>query len=314
MDRGLSKAIQGILVALAFILLLPPFGFITWFTSVRIVQEYERGVIFRLGRLMGARGPGLFLILPIVERMVKVDLRVVTMEVPSQEAISRDNVTVKVSAVVYFKVVNPEDAVVKVLDHFRATSQISQTTLRSVLGQSDLDELLSEREKVNSRLQQIIDEQTEPWGVKVTTVEIKDVELPQSMQRAMARQAEAERERRAKVINAEGEYQAAERLAQAGRVMAAVPTTMQLRFLQTLVEISSERNSTIVFPVPIDLLRAFMRSGGGGGDGASPDGGGGGQPEGLTPEQVAAAEAAVLPSGAVPPVASGEEPGAESAS
>lgn len=268
MDKGLAKAIQAVLVAVGFLLLIPPFGFITWFTAVRIVQEYERGVVFRLGRLMGARGPGLFLILPIVERMVKVDLRVVTMEVPSQEAITRDNVTVKVSAVVYFRVVNPEDAVVKVLDHFRATSQISQTTLRSVLGQSDLDELLSEREKVNARLQQIIDEQTEPWGVKVSTVEIKDVELPQGMQRAMARQAEAERERRAKVINAEGEFQAAERLAQAGKVMAAVPTTMQLRFLQTLVEVSSERNSTIIFPVPIDLLRSFMRMDG---DGAAPD-------------------------------------------
>lgn len=296
MDKGMARAIQAILVAMAFILLLPPFGFITWFTSVRIVQEYERGVIFRLGRLMGARGPGLFLILPIVERMVKVDLRVVTMEVPSQEAISHDNVTVKVSAVVFLRVVNPEDAVVKVLDHFRATSQISQTTLRSVLGQSDLDELLSEREKVNLRLQQIIDEQTEPWGVKVSTVEIKDVELPQSMQRAMARQAEAERERRAKVINAEGEYQAAERLAQAGRVMAAVPTTMQLRFLQTLVEISSERNSTIVFPVPIDLLRTFMRMSP---DGTAPDAGP--APEGLTPEEVAAAQAGVLPGATVKP-------------
>ncbi|HWQ27439.1 MAG TPA: slipin family protein [Dehalococcoidia bacterium] len=254
---GLASFIRWLLTALSIVLLIPPWGILVWFYSVRIVQEYERGVIFRLGRLVGARGPGLFLILPIVERMVKVDLRIVTMDVPSQEAITRDNVTVKVNAVVYFRVMNPEDAVVKVVDHFRATSQISQTTLRSVLGQSDLDELLSERERINQRLQQIIDEQTEPWGVKVTTVEIKDVELPAGMQRAMARQAEAERERRAKVINAEGEYQAAERLAEAGRVMAQEPATLQLRFLQTLSEVATEKNSTIVFPVPIDLLKTL---------------------------------------------------------
>lgn len=254
---ALASFIRWFLTALSIILLIPPWGILVWFYSVRIVQEYERGVIFRLGRLVGARGPGLFLILPIVERMVKVDLRIVTMDVPSQEAITRDNVTVKVNAVVYFRVMNPEDAVVKVVDHFRATSQISQTTLRSVLGQSDLDELLSERERINQRLQQIIDEQTEPWGVKVTTVEIKDVELPAGMQRAMARQAEAERERRAKVINAEGEYQAAERLAEAGRVMAQEPATLQLRFLQTLSEVATEKNSTIVFPVPIDLLKTL---------------------------------------------------------
>ncbi|HXF50132.1 MAG TPA: slipin family protein [Dehalococcoidia bacterium] len=254
---ALASFIRWFLTALSILLLIPPWGILVWFYSVRIVQEYERGVIFRLGRLVGARGPGLFLILPIVERMVKVDLRIVTMDVPSQEAITRDNVTVKVNAVVYFRVMNPEDAVVKVVDHFRATSQISQTTLRSVLGQSDLDELLSERERINQRLQQIIDEQTEPWGVKVTTVEIKDVELPAGMQRAMARQAEAERERRAKVINAEGEYQAAERLAEAGRVMAQEPATLQLRFLQTLSEVATEKNSTIVFPVPIDLLKTL---------------------------------------------------------
>ncbi len=254
---GLASFIRWILTVLSFVLLLPPWGFIVWFYSVRIVQEYERGVIFRLGRLVGARGPGLFLILPIIERMVKVDLRIVTMDVPSQEAITHDNVTVKVNAVIYFRVMNPEDAVVKVVDHFRATSQISQTTLRSVLGQSDLDELLSEREQINQRLQQIIDEQTEPWGVKVSTVEVKDVELPSGMQRAMARQAEAERERRAKVINAEGEYQAAERLAQAGHVMATEPATLQLRFLQTLSEVATEKNSTIVFPVPIDLVKTM---------------------------------------------------------
>jgi regulator of protease activity HflC (stomatin/prohibitin superfamily) len=200
--------------------------------------------------------------------MQKVDLRTVTMDVPSQEAITRDNVTIKVNAVIYFRVLNPEDAVVKVLDHIRATSQISQTTLRSVLGQSDLDELLSEREQINLRLQQIIDEQTEPWGVKVSTVEIKDVELPQGMQRAMARQAEAERERRAKIINAEGEFQASQRLAEAGRVLAATPATLQLRYLQTLTEVASERNSTVVFPVPIDLIMAFL--GGRGMGGATP--------------------------------------------
>lgn len=239
--------------------------FIILSSAIRIVQEYERGVIFRLGRLVGARGPGLFFIIPILERMQKVDLRTVTMDVPSQEAISRDNVTIKVNAVIYFRVVNPEDAVVKVLDHIRATSQISQTTLRSVLGQSDLDELLSERERINLRLQQIIDQQTEPWGVKVSTVEIKDVELPQGMQRAMARQAEAERERRAKVINAEGELQASQTLAEAGLVLSATPATLQLRYLQTLTEVASERNSTIVFPVPIDLITAFL-----GGRGAAP--------------------------------------------
>ena len=251
---GFAAFVRIMLTGFSFLLLLPPWGFIVWFYSVKIVAEYERGVIFRLGRLVGARGPGLFVILPIIDRMVKVDLRTVTMDVPSQECITRDNVTVKVNAVIYFRVVNPEDSVTKVLDHFRATSQISQTTLRSVLGQSVLDSLLSEREEINLKLQQIIDEQTEPWGVKVSTVEVKDVELPQGMQRAMARQAEAERERRAKVINAEGELQASTQLAEAGRVLAAEPATLQLRFLQTLSEVATEKNSTIVFPVPIDLL------------------------------------------------------------
>ncbi len=190
-EGGLAGLIRILLTIFSFILLIPPWGFIVWFFSVKIVSEYERGVIFRLGRLVGARGPGLFVILPIIDRMVKMDLRTVTMDVPSQECITRDNVTVKVNAVIYFRVVNPEDAVTKVLDHFRATSQIAQTTLRSVLGQSLLDDLLSEREQINQRLQAIIDEQTEPWGVKVSTVEVKDVELPQGMQRAMARQAEA---------------------------------------------------------------------------------------------------------------------------
>ena len=254
----MERVARAFLMALAVLLLIPPWGFITYFYAIKIVNEYERGVIFRLGRLVGARGPGLFFILPVVERMVKVDLRTVTMDVPTQEAITRDNVTVKVNAVVYFHVLNPEDAVVKVTDHIRATSQISQTTLRSVLGQSLLDELLSEREQINQRLQKIIDEQTEPWGVKVTVVEVKDVELPQTMQRAMARQAEAERERRAKVINADGEFQAAERLSEAGRIIAAVPGTLQLRMLQTLVEIATEKNSTIIFPVPVDLIAQFL--------------------------------------------------------
>jgi regulator of protease activity HflC (stomatin/prohibitin superfamily) len=227
-------------------------------SAVRIVQEYERGVVFRLGRVMGARGPGWFFLLPLLERMQKVDLRLITMDVPAQEVITKDNVTVKVNAVLYFKVENPEAVVVRVVDFIRATSQIAQTTLRNVAGQSELDEILAERERINLRLQHIIDEATEPWGVKVTAVLLKDIELPQGMQRAMARQAEAERERRAKIINADGEFQAAERLAEAGRVLAEVPTTMQLRFLQTLSEIATEKNSTIIFPVPIDLLSTFM--------------------------------------------------------
>jgi len=229
--------------------------------TVKIVTEYERGVIFRLGRLIGAKGPGLFLIIPFVDRMMKVDLRVVTMDVPSQEVITKDNVTVRVNAVVYFRVVDPEASVVKVLDHIRATSQISQTTLRNVLGQSELDELLAEREKLNQMLQRIIDEHTDPWGVKVSTVEIKEVELPETMRRMMAAQAEAERERRAKIIHADGEFQASERLAQAGAIIGKEPTTLQLRYLQTLTEIASERNSTLIFPLPIDLITMFMNRG-----------------------------------------------------
>jgi len=230
--------------------------------SVKIVAEYERGVIFRLGRLIGAKGPGLFLIIPFVDRMVKVDLRVVTMDVPSQEVITKDNVTVRVNAVVYFRVVDPEASVVKVLDHIRATSQISQTTLRNVLGQSELDELLTQREKLNQTLQGIIDEHTDPWGVKVSIVEIKEVELPETMRRSMAAQAEAERERRAKIIHAEGELQASEKLAQAGSVIAREPVTLQLRYLQTLTEIATERNSTLIFPIPIDLINMFMKRAG----------------------------------------------------
>ncbi len=227
--------------------------------AVRVVSEYERGVIFRLGRLIGAKGPGLFLIIPFIDRMVKVDLRVVTMDVPSQDVITRDNVTVRVNAVVYFRVVNPQDVVVKVLDHIKATSQISQTTLRNVLGQSELDELLSKREQLNQTIQAIIDEHTDPWGVKVSNVEIKDVELAESMRRSMARQAEAERERRAKVIHAEGEFQASQRLADAANIIAKEPVTLQLRYLSTLTDIAVDKNSTIVFPLPMDIIDAFMK-------------------------------------------------------
>jgi len=235
-------------------------GFILVSSAVRIVQEYERGVIFRLGRFVGARGPGLFFIIPIIERMQKVDLRVITMDVPTQEAITRDNVTVKVNAIIYFRVVDPGKAVLKVLDHIRATSQLAQTTLRSVLGQSELDELLAHREQINQRLQKIIDEGTEPWGVKVTLVEIRDLELPQSLQRAMAAQAAAERERRAKIIHAEGELQASEKLAAAAQIMAMQPTALQLRYLQTLTEISSDKSNTIVFPIPMDLVKGLLEN------------------------------------------------------
>jgi len=228
-------------------------------SAVKVVQEYERGVIFRLGRLVGAKGPGLFLIIPIVDRMVKIDLRVVTMDVPAQEVITRDNVTVKVNAVVFFRVVDPSAAVVQVEDFRRATWNISQTTLRNVLGQSELDDLLSNREAINLKLQHIIDETTEPWGVKVGIVEVKDLELPQSMQRAMAKQAEAEREKRAKIVHAEGEFVAAEKLAQAAEIMSVNPVSIQLRYLQTLTEISVEKNSTIIFPVPINFFEGFIR-------------------------------------------------------
>ena len=225
--------------------------------AVKVVPEYERGVLFRLGRLVGARGPGIFVIIPFIDRMVRVDLRVVTMDVPSQEVITKDNVTVRVNAVVFFRVVNPEDSVVKVLDHVRATSQIAQTTLRNVLGQSELDELLIQREKLNQMLQKIIDEHTDPWGVKVSTVEIKEVELTEEMKRSMAAQAEAERERRAKIINAEGELQASEKLAQAAAVIGREPNAIQLRYLSTLTEISSGKTNTIIFPIPLEFLKAF---------------------------------------------------------
>ena len=252
-----------ILIVFGYIMAVPLFPF-----AIRIVQEYERGVIFRLGRLVGARGPGLFFILPFVERLVTVDLRIVTMDVPRQDVITRDNVTVKVDAVVYFRVTDPENSVVKVTDYIRATSLVAQTTLRSVLGQSDMDELLSKRDELNQKLQQIIDEATEPWGVKVTIVEVRDVGLPAEMIRAMARQAEAERERRGKVIHAEGEFEASKRLAEAGKVIASEPATLQLRYLQTLTEIASDKNSTIIFPIPIDLIQTLVRNvTGNGGDG-----------------------------------------------
>jgi regulator of protease activity HflC (stomatin/prohibitin superfamily) len=231
----MSPVIYGV-IALAVIILLA--------MTIKVVPEYERGVLFRLGRLVGAKGPG---------------LRVVTMDVPSQEVITKDNVTVRVNAVAYFRVVDPEASVVKVLDHIRATSQISQTTVRNVLGQSELDELLTQREKLNQSLTKIIDEHTDPWGVKVSTVEIKEVELAEEMKRMMAAQAEAERERRAKIIHADGEFQAAERLAEAGAIIAREPTTLQLRYLQTLTEIATERNSTLIFPLPIDLITMFMK-------------------------------------------------------
>ncbi len=226
-------------------------------SAVKIVQEYERGVIFRLGRLVGPRGPGLFFIIPMVDRMVKVDLRVVTLEIPPQEAITKDNVTVKVNAVAFFRVVDPSAAIVQVEDFRKATWQISQTTLRSVLGQSALDELLSHREAINQMLQKIIDQQTEAWGIKVGIVEVKDVELPDTMKRAMAKQAEAEREKRAKIIHAEGEYAAAQNLRLAAGTLAEEPAAIQLRYLQTLTEIAVEKNSTILFPVPIEFLKAF---------------------------------------------------------
>jgi regulator of protease activity HflC (stomatin/prohibitin superfamily) len=258
-EETLTNFIPFIVVAIIVLIIIS--------MSVKIVTEYERGVIFRLGRLIGAKGPGLFLIIPFVDRMMKVDLRVVTMDVPQQEVITRDNVTVRVNAVVYFRVVDAEAAVVKVLDHIRATSQISQTTLRNVLGQGELDELLTQREKLNQRLQQIIDQHTDPWGVKVSVVEIKEVELDDSMKRSMAAQAEAERTRRAKIIHAEGELQASEKLAQAGTIMAKEPVTLQLRYLQTLTEIATERNSTLIFPLPIDLISMFLDKSRGGSKG-----------------------------------------------
>jgi regulator of protease activity HflC (stomatin/prohibitin superfamily) len=249
----METAVIGIIAAVFVVMVVAS-------AAIKIAQEYERGVIFRLGRFTGERGPGLYFIIPFVERSVKVDLRVVTLDIPSQEAITKDNVTVKVNAVVYFRVVKPEDSVIKVYDHRYATSQISQTTLRSVIGQHELDELLGQREKLNQNLQQIIDDQTDPWGVKVSVVEIKEVELPPTMVRAIGAQAEAERERRAKIVHAEGEMQAAEKLAEAAKIIATQPSALQLRYLQTLTAISTENSSTIVFPLPMELVAPFLKA------------------------------------------------------
>jgi regulator of protease activity HflC (stomatin/prohibitin superfamily) len=240
-----------VLIFLAFIILFILSG-------VKVLNEYERGVVFRLGRIIEPKGPGLRWIIPGIDKMIKIGLRLITMDVPSQDVITRDNVSVKVNAVVYFRVVDPVKAVIQVENYLYATSQLAQTTLRSILGQVELDDLLSEREKLNIRLQEVLDKHTDPWGIKVSLVEVKYVDLPQEMQRAMARQAEAERERRAKVINAEGEYQAATRLAEAAIILSQNPMSLQLRYLQTLIEVSSEKNSTLVFPIPLDLLRPFF--------------------------------------------------------
>lgn len=249
MDPAVTAVIVLVLAFIALMLL---------FASIRVVQQYERGVIFVLGRLTGAKGPGVFFVFPFISRIIKVDLRIVTLTVPPQEVITRDNVTIKVTAVVYFYVVNPAAAVVNVMNFIQATTQIGQTTLRNVLGQSELDELLAQRNKINRELQTIIDEHTERWGVKVTAVEIKDIELPATMQRAMAKQAEAEREKRAKIIHAEGELQASTQLAQAANVIGSQPATLQLRYLQTLTEIAVEKNSTIIFPLPMDLIEPLL--------------------------------------------------------
>ncbi|HKC20579.1 MAG TPA: slipin family protein [Candidatus Dormibacteraeota bacterium] len=254
--------ILGVIVVIALIAI---------FSSLRIAAEYERGVVFRLGRLIGLKGPGLFFIIPFgVDRLVKIDLRTITLEVPPQEVITNDNVTAKVNAVIYFQVIDARRAVVQVLNYINATSQIAQTTLRAVLGQSTLDELLAERERINQNLQKIIDEQTEPWGIKVSVVEIKDVELPTTMQRAMAKQAEAEREKRAKIINADGEFQASQTLANAAQVISSQQGALQLRFLQTMVEIGSERNTTVIMPLPIELIRPLIETVTRSGDGTPP--------------------------------------------
>ncbi|MCC7367246.1 MAG: slipin family protein [Chloroflexi bacterium] len=267
MSPALIQTLLGLVGPLLF------FGFVAvWFftAAVKIVQEYERGVVFRLGRLVGARGPGLILLIPKIERMVRVDLRVITLDVPAQEAITRDNVTVKVNAVAYFRVVEPTRAIVSVVDYRRATSLMCQTSLRSILGQSDLDTLLSSRDEINAQLQRLIDEQTEAWGIKVTSVEVRDVELPESMQRAMARQAEAEREKRAKLIHAQGEFAASERLAEAARIISAEDGGLQLRYLQTLGQIANDRQATIFFPLPIDVTRGFGGDGHANGNGTEP--------------------------------------------
>jgi regulator of protease activity HflC (stomatin/prohibitin superfamily) len=269
MDVG-TLVVVGVIVVLLLIIV---------FSSLRIANEYERGVVFRLGRLIPLKGPGLFFIIPFgIDRLVKIDLRVITLEVPPQEVITNDNVTAKVNAVIYFQVVDAQRAVTQVLNYINATSQIAQTTLRAALGQATLDELLANREKINQNLQKIIDEQTEPWGIKVAVVEIKDVELPQSMQRAMAKQAEAEREKRAKIINADGEYQASQTLANAAQIISTQQGALQLRFLQTLVEIGTEKNTTIVLPIPIELFRPILEA-----TTSKPSGPGPTSPKALTP-------------------------------
>ena len=245
---GFGAPITFIIIALAAII-----------SGVKILKEYERGVVFRLGRMVGARGPGMVYIIPGIEKMVKMDMRTVTMDIPPQDVITRDNVSVKVNAVLYFRVIEPNQAVREVENYLFATSQLAQLTLRSVCGQAELDELLSERERINTRIQEILDQQTDPWGIKVVLVELKHIDLPQEMQRAMAKQAEAERERRAKVIHADGEFQASQKLADAAEVIGKQPMALQLRFLQSLVEVASEKNSTTIFPVPIDLLTPFLK-------------------------------------------------------
>ncbi|WP_436778163.1 slipin family protein [Yinghuangia sp. YIM S09857] len=261
----MNSALVGIIIAAIVVLILAAM-------SIKIVPEYERGVIFRLGRIIGAKGPGLFLIIPFVDRMIRVSLRTVTMDIPPQDVITRDNVTVRVNAVAYFNVVDPNRSVIAVENHLQATSQIAQTTLRSILGQVDLDELLVNRDEINQRLQQIIDQVTDPWGVKVTLVEVKDVELPETMRRAMARQAESERDRRAKVIHAKGEYEAAETLSSAAAHLERHPAALHLRILSTMAEVAGERNSTLIFPLPLEILRLVdsLRPGQPGADGTTP--------------------------------------------
>ena len=248
---GLTGLPSGFLFLIIFLFILAA-------SAIKVLREYERGVIFRLGRLIGAKGPGIFFIIPGVDKMLRISLRLVTLDIPPQDVITRDNVSIKVNAVVYFRVVDPNKAVVEVENYLYATSQLAQTTLRSVVGQVELDELLAQREKINMQLQDILDNHTEPWGIKVSLVETKQVDLPEEMRRAIARQAEAERERRAKIIHADGEYQAAEKLAQAAHVISTNPAAIQLRFLQTLTEVATEKNSTTIFPVPIDLLNPFL--------------------------------------------------------
>jgi regulator of protease activity HflC (stomatin/prohibitin superfamily) len=248
---GMAGLPSGLFFLIVFLVILAA-------SAIKILREYERGVIFRLGRLIGAKGPGIFFIIPGVDKMLRISLRTVTMDIPPQDVITRDNVSIKVNAVVYFRVIDPNKAVVEVENYLYATSQLAQTTLRSVVGQAELDELLSQREKINITLQDILDKHTEPWGIKVSLVETKQVDLPEEMRRAIARQAEAERERRAKIIHAEGEAQAAEKLAQAANVISVNPAAIQLRFLQTLTEVATEKNSTTIFPVPIDLIKPFL--------------------------------------------------------